>query len=362
VSSSQQAQQQQQKRHFSISTTTKKDSQMMKKDVEYSIELVQSRDRESYLCGLLMPYEARKAYFAIRAYNVELASIKDGSVSRKVGGAQQSFADESGANLALKLRIQWWRDAIHQIYNNETKTIIDNKSDDDGHDAFLANIATSYYKNPVVRVLGHAVQEKQLTRRFLERLLEAREMDLDVRQPDTVKDMIQYADNIFSSLLYLSLETVHVRDEHADVVAQHAGIGIGLVTALRGARIRLSRGEFSIPSELVPSQFPYRKLYDLNDDLNVELSDEEKQMLKDAVEEICAIAYTHFAKVQELLNDSQCGVPKTARPCFLPVVPAMHYLSKLEKANYDIFDDSLLQQDHLTILYKLTRSWLTGNI
>ena len=86
------------KRQFSSGAAGKRSS---KKDFEYCVDLVQNRDREGYLCGLLMPHTSRRSYFAIRALNVELASVKDGSVSRKVGGAQR---DESGASIALKIR------------------------------------------------------------------------------------------------------------------------------------------------------------------------------------------------------------------------------------------------------------------
>jgi len=347
---------------FSTSPSSSNNRDLNRKDFAYCVDLVQNRDRESYLCGLLMPYKSRRAYFAIRALNVELASIKDGSISRKVGGAQ--FADEAGANLALKVRMQWWREALGRIFEDVEPQTEGFESGNDGTpsqgddttDAFFASMASSYYKNPVVRVLDYAVHEKQLTRRFLERLLEARESDLDIRQPESTKDMINYADNTFSSLLYLSLETVDVRDEASDIVAQHAGIGMGLVTALRGARIRLSRGEFSVPKDLIPPQFPYHKLYNLNEELGVDLTEEENQMLRDAVEEICGLAFSHLSRAQELQKD----VPRHARPCFLPVIPAMHYLTKLEKANYDIFDDRLLEQDHLKILFLLSRTWLTG--
>jgi len=176
-----------------------------KQDFDYCVDLVQNRDREGYLCGLLMPYESRRSYFAIRAFNVELASIKDGSVSRQVGGAQ---FEESGATMALKVRVQWWRDAIGQIYG-------DDKSPHIGEDGILANLASSSWNNPVVRVLDHAVHESKLTRRFLERLLETREDDLDVKQLDSLRDAIAYAEGTFSSLFYLSLETVDVSDLNA---------------------------------------------------------------------------------------------------------------------------------------------------
>lgn len=176
---------------------------LRKQDFEYCVDLVQNRDRESYLCGLLMPQKSRRSYFAVRALNVELASIKDGSVSRQVGGAQ---FEESGASMALKIRVQWWRDAINQIYGDDPLATL-GETDDGG---LLSAMANSCWNNPVVRVLDYAVHESNLTRRFLERLLEAREEDLDVKQWGTMNEATAYAESTFSSLLYLSLETADV--------------------------------------------------------------------------------------------------------------------------------------------------------
>ena len=174
-----------------------------KKDLDYCIDLVQSRDRESYLCGLLMPHEARRAYFAIRAFNVELASIKDGSISRQVGGAVRE--DEAGSLMALKVRIQWWRSTLDQIYGDKLTN-----DENQNMDSFAASMASSSWNNPIVRALDHSAHESKLTRRFLERLIEAREADLDVKQPDSLEDAVSYAENVSSSLLYLSLETTNV--------------------------------------------------------------------------------------------------------------------------------------------------------
>jgi NADH dehydrogenase [ubiquinone] 1 alpha subcomplex assembly factor 6 len=186
-----------------MSSNLPRGKKLKKQDFEYCVDLVQNRDREGYLCGLLMPHKSRRSYFAIRALNVELASIKDGSVSRQVGGAE---FEESGASMALKIRVQWWRDAISQVYGDDmSKTIGDPSTE-----GFLANMANSCWNNPVVRVLDYAVQESNLTRRFLERLLESREEDLDVRQLDTMDEAIAYAERTFSGLLYLSLETTDV--------------------------------------------------------------------------------------------------------------------------------------------------------
>jgi len=364
---------------------------LSKADFDYCVDLIQNRDREAYLCGLLMPAEARKAYFAVRAFNVELASIKSGSVSRQVGGAKFAGYEGTDASAALKIRIQWWKDALDQIYQDheQQQPAHDrNKNDHGGKDisnsdsstTFLDSIASSYMKNPVIRVLDYAVHKKQLTRRFLERLLEARELDLERKQPATIQEAVDYADETFASLFYLSLETCGVQDEKADAVAQHAGIGVGLATCLRGAPFMiLHDAECSIPHEVIPNQFPYHKLYSYydgddndrtssNDSTAVrtaKLNDEEQKMLKDAVEQIAALAYSHISMAQELQND----VPKHARACLLLVIPALHYLTKLEKADYDIFDDTVFvdprqqqKQGNLTLLALLGRSWLTGVI
>ncbi len=129
---------------------------------------------------------------------------------------------------------------------------------------------------------------------------------------------------------------------------------MGLVTALRAARFRLARGECTIPKDLIPPQFPYYKFNVQNPE--AEFTDAERQLLKTAVHEMAMVASSHLAEARERQSD----VPSHARPCFLPVVPALHFLSKLEKAEYDIFDDKLLEGDQLRMLLLLGRTWLTG--
>ena len=42
------------------------------------------------------------------------------------------------------------------------------------------------------------------------------------------------------------------------------------------------------------------------------------------------------------------------------VEEAIDYLKKLEKVDYDIFDDKLMEHDNMTILAQLGKTWLTG--
>lgn len=144
-----------------------------------------------------MPAHARKSYFAVRAFNVEIASIKDGNERHRAG---------QGSSLALRMRMQWWRDALGHLYPNESPA----QSEPSSPQGFLAQTAETCWQNPVVRALHYAVEESNLTRRFLERLLDAREADLEIQQLATMEDAKMYAEDTWSSLIYLSLECVGV--------------------------------------------------------------------------------------------------------------------------------------------------------
>ncbi len=143
---------------------------------------------------MLLPAHARKSYFAVRAFNAELASIKDGErVARRT----------ITSSTAVKIRLQWWRDVLDRIYRKK-----DNVPTED--DPETATLVASYFLSPVVRTLDAAIEEKELTRRFLDRLIDAREDDLERTQMETVDDLIMFAEDTVSAALYLSLECADV--------------------------------------------------------------------------------------------------------------------------------------------------------
>ncbi len=109
---------------------------------EYCVDLVKKHDYDSFLSGLLVPKESRAAYFAIRAFNVEIAMIKD---------------QTNGNLLAGRIRFQWWRDLIDEIYNG-------------GGGKSTSMIG----KQPVAQALGIHVEKHSLSSRWFERSLDAR--------------------------------------------------------------------------------------------------------------------------------------------------------------------------------------------
>lgn len=59
--------------------------------------IVRRGDYEGFLCGLFMPSASHEAYYALRAFNIELATIRDSA---------------RGNTQAAHVRMAFWRDLI----------------------------------------------------------------------------------------------------------------------------------------------------------------------------------------------------------------------------------------------------------
>ena len=178
-----------------------------------------------------MPGSIRQSYFALRAFNVEIASIKDTYNVRNSGLPGSTGTVDYTSSFGLQMRIQWWKNAIDQIYNkvgtkddnnNETTnttTINDtgttgstSNSTQSNNNAEYISIATSCWNSPIIRSLDRTINttyttyDKLLTKRFLEQLIDAREYDLQISQYPTVDNLLSYCEDTVSTLFYLSLE------------------------------------------------------------------------------------------------------------------------------------------------------------
>lgn len=319
-------------------------------DHRFCVDLVRTRDRENYLCGLLQPGgETREAYFAVRAFNAEIASVKD-SVSRAGGQA-------------ARRRMAFWREALDAVYDDDGVVSSDPPSSSSSSSAWL--------RQPVVRSLRRGVRSRRLTRRRLERLVDARERDLDDDDDgglETVDDLLRYADDAGASTVLLGLECClnDDEDEHDRVsdaayeTAFHVGTGVAIATALRSTIHRVSRGESSpLPLETlarhgVPTTYLSRP---------EQLNDVHRPGLRAAVAETAAIARYHLSAARR----TQGEVPNKGRAALLPAVSALLWLKRLERADHDLFDERLYQSggglgESSAVWHPLylARAWLTG--
>ena len=124
--------------------------------INYCVSLVKLHDFDSYLSGLLLPRSCRSSYFAIRAFHVELALIKDQARRNTLTG---------------RVRFQFWRDILAETFvprnerhvvPGETFTALDKK----------ANIQLQ--KTPVAMALRYFAEEYRPVARYFDRALDAR--------------------------------------------------------------------------------------------------------------------------------------------------------------------------------------------
>ncbi|XP_037658451.1 NADH dehydrogenase (ubiquinone) complex I, assembly factor 6 isoform X2 [Choloepus didactylus] len=230
----------------------------------YCLELLRKRDYEGYLCSLLLPAGSRSSAFALRAFNVELAQVKD-LVSEKAIGL---------------MRMQFWKKTVEDIYR-----------DNPPH-------------QPVAIELWKAIKRHNLTKRWLLKIIDERERNLDDRAYRNIQELETYAENTQSSLLYLTLEILGIKDLHADHAASHIGKAQGIVTCLRATPYHGSRRKVFLPMDIcmlhsVSQEDFIRK----NQDKNV----------RDVIYDIASQAHLHLKHARSFHK----RVPVKAFPAFL---------------------------------------------
>ena len=307
-----------------------------------------------------MPKQSRISYFALRALNIEIASIKDSSNVFSSNHNKMAGVNSS-SSIGSKLRMKWWRDAINEIYND---------SEGNNQENLLHTLGsnTSILKHPIVRSLHYVAQEKKLTRRFIDRMLDARDGDLGVMQLETMDELVRYSEMTVSSLLYLTLECCDVVNDDADDMAYNIGIGIGIVNAIRSIAYKTASNseEIAIPKDVMiayeVSGRTLKNLY-INSEKLSEAEKLENDALREAVKDMSNIARFYLQHGRR----GQRYIQNDGRICFLPAVVSLNYLDMLEDLDYDIFNINLISADSLhnrihaiKNMMCLSRAWLTG--
>lgn len=127
------------------------------------------------------------------------------------------------------MRLKFWEDAITKIFDKNKKGSIP--------------------KHPVVEELNFAAEKSKLTKRYFERLINARKVpNLNFI---SMKAMEHYAEETTSSINYLILEALNCRNVHADHAASHLGKSQGISNLLRSIYSQRSNQHLPIPQELL---------------------------------------------------------------------------------------------------------------
>lgn len=172
---------------------------------------VRQHDRDRFVTVLFAPAERREALFALYAFNIEIARIRE-LVSEPLLG---------------EMRLQWWRDALETIY------------------------AGNDLAHPVAKGLAAAIRTRDLSRDLFERLIDARAADLVNGPPDRLATLIAYANGTAATVTSLALEVLGAKGMAPRRAALPAGVGWALVGLLRAVPFHASAGRLFLPADLM---------------------------------------------------------------------------------------------------------------
>src|SRR5262245_19775917 len=180
-------------------------------DLAYCLEQVRRFDRDRYLTALFARPPARADLMALYAFNLEVAKTREVVREPMMG----------------LMRLQWWRDALAEIY------------------------AGSERRHQVVQPLAAAIRRHRLERAPLDRLLAAREHDLEEIPPADLPALVDYVDATAGGLGLLAAQTLGGVGEPAATAVRAVWTAWALAGLLRAVPFHARHHRVHLPQDLL---------------------------------------------------------------------------------------------------------------
>ncbi|KIW36861.1 uncharacterized protein PV06_10976 [Exophiala oligosperma] len=178
-----------------LQLSMERDSQAVKKASTYCQNLVRNYDSPSYTLAHFVPPHMLPAYFAIRAFNIELARIPDVVSMPQIGA----------------MRMQFWRDTINKTFE-----------------------LTPPMEPVAILLASYLNQGYKLNKSWFQRIISARDRKLTHPGFTSMTELESYAESTYSTLLYLSLSALPLNSLTMDHLASHIGKAAGIAAVMRG--------------------------------------------------------------------------------------------------------------------------------
>lgn len=253
-------------------------------DLSYCGQEVRRYDNDRFLTSLFAPAERREALFALCAFNLEIAKTRE-VVSEPMLG---------------QMRLQWWRDGIDAAYAGGPVPV-----------------------HAVVQPLAAAIAAHGLTRIHFDRLIDAREADLDDEPPASLDCLVNYAEVTSAPLVLLSLETLGVRDAAATEAGRHAAIAYALVGLLRAVPHLARQNRVLLPVDRLAAHGVR---------VRAVIEGKAGEALRPVVREVADVAREHLGRARALRRE----VPRAAVPVLLGATLAETYLGALAGQGHEV--------------------------
>lgn len=184
----------------------------MNNEDQHCFDLVRKADRDRYLAGLFAPESKRADLFALYAFNVEIARIRDSVHEPHLG----------------EIRLQWWQDTIDNIFHGDTQ------------------------QHPVAMALSRAIAQNDLPKHAFKALISAHIFDFYSDPMPSLVSLEGYLGETSSALIQLAslILAGHNGLENAEASGL-AGVAYGMVGLLRSLPLHHKRQQCFIPQEML---------------------------------------------------------------------------------------------------------------
>lgn len=245
--------------------------------------LVREADKDRFLASLFAPAERRRDLFALYAFNIEIARVRE--------LAREPMPGE--------IRLQWWRDALA------------------GHGH--GDVAS----HPVAAALAETVARRALPHAPLLALIDAHDFDLYDEPMADMAALEAYARATASTVFGVAARALGAAGEEVARAADAGGIAYALAGLMRAFPHHVARRQLYVPADLLDRHgVAPEAIFARN----------AGPALAAALAELRAHAGAKLAECLKLL----VKVPSAAGPAFLPVA-AVHPLLRALDRNKDPF-------------------------
>jgi NADH dehydrogenase [ubiquinone] 1 alpha subcomplex assembly factor 6 len=282
---------------------------MAQPELSYCASEVRTGDPERFFAAMFAPSDRREDLFALYAFNLELARIRD-SVSEALLG---------------EIRLQWWRDTVEAIAAGQ------------------GPVRPGHW---VSETLAAAARNRDLPKDGLMRLIDARAFDLGEEAPPDLAAFEAYARDSAGGLNDLGLTVLDVRGG----AARRAGECIGIAWALTG-HLRVIPHNARARRSLLPADLVAEERLSLTD----LYAGRRPPALAAIVARLAARARDLLAEARSLREE----VPRAALPVLLTARLADRHLRRLARCGYDPFDPAMARPDGGR-QFSLLAGWATG--
>jgi phytoene synthase len=251
--------------------------------------LVRAADKDRFLTALFAPAAERGALYALYAFNVEIARVRE-------------LIHEP---LAGEIRLQWWSDAL------------------------AGKASGSIEAHPVAAALVATIERYRLPIELLERLITARGFDLYDDPMHTLAEFNDYARATSVGLIELGAHVL--APGGLGVVAEHAGLAYAIAGLLQAFPVHVGRGQIFLPLDVLArhgvTEHDMRTRHD-------------SAGLRAALAELRALARAHLEQARALME----RFPPAAVPAVLPAALVRPLIDRMERKDYDPFSGIALPQ------------------